>query len=193
MPPFRGYRELSCPYLQWPRNTFNLPLVNTTRTAATGGWGRRGWTQSSWICRTDKAGPEDSGVRNPAAKRRCAPKHRAPGPTPHIPSRAAPAGHRCHPMRPHGRSLGRTIPGGDRDPRGSRRRLRPPFPAVGGGTRAPGMRRPGRPRCPRRALTQHEGAEAPGHALGQVVHIEFHGVQRQRLLHRGGGAAARRQ
>lgn len=61
---------------------------------------------------------------------------------------------------------------------------------VGGGTRAPGRRRPGRPRVPRRALTQHKVAEAPGHALGQVVHIELHGVQRQRLLHGDAGAAA---
>lgn len=65
------------------------------------------------------------------------------------------------------------------------------------GNRSPGEAtrgegRSGRCRCPRRALTQHEGAEAPGHALGQVVHIELHGVQGQRLLHGGAGAAAGR-
>lgn len=32
-------------------------------------------------------------------------------------------------------------------------------------------------------LTQHEGAEAAGHALGQVVHVQLHRVQRRRLLH----------
>lgn len=46
----------------------------------------------------------------------------------------------------------------------------------------PGSRSPA-PLRPRSVLTQHEGAEAAGHALGQVVHVQLHRVQRRRLLH----------
>lgn len=191
--PSAGLREPTRASLQGPRNTFTLPLGNINREAATGGCGRTGWTQSSCICRTDKAHSEDSGVRNPAAKPRSVPQHRA---ALHPPDTAAARSALREPS-PAGRSLRRTIPGGDRHPRGRRRRLRPRFPAresraavVGGETGAPGRRRPVRPRVPRRALTQHKVAEAPGHALGQVVHIELHGVQRQRLLHGDGDAGA---
>lgn len=97
---------------------------------------------------------------------------------------------------PAGRSLGTAIPGGGKPPAGPKGVISALFPGAArpgrgvggrGGTRAPVRRR-----APRRALTQHEGAEAPGHALGQVVHIELHGVQGQRLLHGGAGTAAGR-
>lgn len=41
---------------------------------------------------------------------------------------------------------------------------------------------------PIQLFPQHEGAEAPGHALGQVVDIELHRVQGGRRLHGGTGS-----
>lgn len=130
---------------------------------------------------------------------------RRPRPRPAARSRRAPPAPSGSPS-PAGRSLGKSHTGREKPPPGlkggdfgpvSRRGEAGPRRSGGGcgGTRAPGedggRAGPGRagPRC---ALTQHEGAEAPGHALGQVVHIELHGVQRQRLLHGAAGTAAGR-
>lgn len=115
---------------------------------------------------------------------------------------------------PPGRSLGRELPGRVKPRAGQRVMLSAPLlsaaqlgrgrrwanttpreaaaegkgPAGRAGPRAEAGRR----QCPRCALTQHEGAEALGHALGQVVHIELHGVQGQRLLHGDASTAAGR-
>lgn len=138
-------------------------------------------------------------MKDPAAKPRYNPKHRAspahpkpccsrrtpppPGaPSGSLPRRAAPSGERCR--------AGIATPGAGGGDFG-------PFPGAAkpgrGGQWRNASPRESVPRLPRRALTQHQGAEAPGHALGQVVHIELHGVQRQRFLHEAAGAAAGRQ
>lgn len=42
-------------------------------------------------------------------------------------------------------------------------------------------------------LTEHDGAEAPGHALGQVVNVELHRVQHRGRVHDMGGGSSRRR
>lgn len=124
------------------------------------------------------------------------------------PSRAPAAGHRRGPVPADAKSCPprrEPFPGGPL-PRKEPFREAEATPGVKGAVSAPfpGAARPvgehdppeaaGGPGRggPRRALTQHEGAEAPGHALGQVIHIELDGVQGQRLLHGAAGTAAGR-